>query len=121
MERSVQQQQTLKQTWSCRSYNSCSFGMQLVAAYHCDQAYTFDVSASGSCTTAYSPAASIRAVARASDAQSDRGSDTCSEQISGRTSDSLSDTESQMVSKTRSDKSHQANSFQEHSLALIFS
>ena len=81
--------------------------------YHYDQAYTFDVSASGSCTTAYGPAASMRAVTRASDAQSDRGSDTRSERsISGRTSDRLSDTESQRASESRADVSREANSFQ---------
>ena len=31
---------------------SC-FAVQLVATYHCDQAYAFDVSGTGSCATAY--------------------------------------------------------------------
>ena len=30
--------------------------MQLVATYHCDQAYTFDVSGTGSCTASYNTA-----------------------------------------------------------------
>lgn len=35
--------------------------MQLVATYHCDQAYAFDVLAAGACTTAYNTAASSAA------------------------------------------------------------
>ena len=32
--------------------------LQLVATYHCDQAYAFDVSATGACTTAFTTSAS---------------------------------------------------------------
>lgn len=35
--------------------------MQLVATYHCDQAYAFDVSGTGACTTAYNTTASSSA------------------------------------------------------------
>ena len=40
---------------------SCCCAVQVVATYHCDQAYAFDVSGTGSCTTAYSSAASSAA------------------------------------------------------------
>ena len=36
-------------TWPC--------SLQLVATYHCDQAYAFDVSGTGACTTAFSSSA----------------------------------------------------------------
>lgn len=39
---------------------------QVLATYHCDQAYAFDVTADGACTSAYSPAASFTALRRQS-------------------------------------------------------
>ena len=44
--------------------------LQLVATYHCDQAYAFDVSGTGACSTAFSSSANNE-VAEASDGSSD--------------------------------------------------
>ena len=59
-------------------YSDPCVAVQLVATYHCDQAYAFDVSGTGSCATAYgtTPDSSDAELGIASDA-SDCDTDAC--------------------------------------------
>lgn len=60
---------------------------QVLATYHCDQAYAFDVTADGACTSAYSPAASVTAFHRQAASDS---TDTSAEGINSHRSEAVS-------------------------------